>query len=167
MSARTASSLHRWSENGRLPVVIDASSCTQGVLTEIGVAGIEVLDSVAWVHDHLLERLPISRRVPSVAVHPTCACAQLRLAGRLAAIAERLADDVVIPARTGCCGMAGDRGWLHPELPSSALRDVARELEGVSVDASVSSNRTCELALEQVTGRHYRSFVLLLEELTR
>ena len=167
MSARTASALRRWSDNGRLPVVIDASSCTQGVLTEIGVDGIAVLDSVAWVHDHLLERLRISRRVRTVAVHPTCACTQLGLAGRLAAIAERLADDVVLPARTGCCGMAGDRGWLHPELPSSALRHVARELEGVTVDDSMSSNRTCELALEQETGRQYRSFALLLEELTR
>ena len=63
--------------------------------------------------------------------------------------------------------MAGDRGWLHPELPASALRDVARELDGCALDACVSSNRTCELALQQVTGRPYRSFVLLLEELTR
>jgi D-lactate dehydrogenase len=31
----------------------------------------------------------------------------------------------------------------------------------------VSSNRTCELGLQQVTGRPYSSFVFLLEELTR
>ena len=73
----------------------------------------------------------------------------------------------MIPATSGCCGMAGDRGWLHPELPASALRDVARELDGMALDACVSSNRTCEIALQQVTGRNYRSFVLLLEELTR
>jgi D-lactate dehydrogenase len=63
--------------------------------------------------------------------------------------------------------MAGDRGWLHPELPQSALRDVARELEGHQLDACVSSNRTCEAALQEVTGRDYRSFVQVLEELTR
>ena len=63
--------------------------------------------------------------------------------------------------------MAGDRGWLHPELPSTALGEVTRELDGLTLDACVSSNRTCELALSQVTGRDYRSFVLALEELTR
>ncbi len=63
--------------------------------------------------------------------------------------------------------MAGDRGWLHPELPQSALRDVADELGGAGFDACVSSNRTCELALRTVTGRPYASFVLTLEELTR
>jgi D-lactate dehydrogenase len=167
MAAHTADALRRWSNNGRLPVVIDASSCTHGVVTELEHDGIEVLDSIAWVHDHLLDRLEIDRRLRTIAVHPTCACTQLGLAGKLAAIASRLADEVVIPATTACCGMAGDRGMIHPELPRSALRDVARELDGVQLDACVSSNRTCELALQQVTGRPYRSFVLLLEELTR
>jgi D-lactate dehydrogenase len=63
--------------------------------------------------------------------------------------------------------MAGDRGWLHPELPSSALREVVRELRGEQFDDCISSNRTCELAMRQVTGRQYRSFVLAIEELTR
>ena len=63
--------------------------------------------------------------------------------------------------------MAGDRGVLHPELPASALRDVASELDGRSFDACVSSNRTCEIALQDVTGLPYASFVLALEELTR
>jgi D-lactate dehydrogenase len=89
------------------------------------------------------------------------------LGPKLVAIAERLADEVVVPAASGCCGMAGDRGWLHPELPASALRDVAQELAGQSFDVCVSSNRTCEAALEQVTGRRYESFVLALEEATR
>ena len=100
-------------------------------------------------------------------VHPTCSSRHLGLSGKLAAIASQLADDVVIPATAGCCGMAGDRGYLHPELPASALRDVTTELEGRSFDACVSSNRTCEVALQQVTGRSYESFVLALEALTR
>jgi D-lactate dehydrogenase len=83
------------------------------------------------------------------------------------AIAARIAEEVVVPAATGCCGMAGDRGFLHPELPASALRDVARELDGRWFDACVSSNRTCEIALREVTGRTYESFVLTLEQLTR
>jgi D-lactate dehydrogenase len=167
IAAHTATALWRWSEGGRLPVVIDASSCTHAVVEALEVDGIQVLDSVAWVHDHLLDRLPISRKLAQVALHPTCACTQLGLAAKLRAIAERIADDVVVPADSGCCGMAGDRGWLHPELPASALREVARELDGLALDACLSSNRTCELALAQVTGRGYRSFVLALEELTR
>jgi D-lactate dehydrogenase len=103
----------------------------------------------------------------TIAVHPTCSAKHLGLSTKLAGVAERLADDVVIPAASGCCGMAGDRGWLHPELPASALRGVADELDGRTLDGCVSSNRTCEVALHEVTGRPYASFVNVVEELTR
>ena len=63
--------------------------------------------------------------------------------------------------------MAGDRGMLHPELPRSALRDVAAELDERRPAAFVSSNRTCEIGLREVTGRPYESFVLALERATR
>ena len=126
-----------------------------------------MLDSIAWVHDHLLSRLEVRRRLASIAVHPTCAANHLGLSRKLIEIAGAIADEVVVPAATGCCGMAGDRGWLHPELPQSALRDVAEELDGRHFDACVSSNRTCEVALREVTGKPYESFVLTLEAVTR
>ncbi len=164
---RTGSALRRWTDGGRLPVVIDASSCTYSLRGGDGPEGIEVLDAVEWIHDRLLQRLSPRRRVDSIVVHPTCSSQHLGIAAKLTAVAAQLAEEVVVPAASGCCGMAGDRGWLHPELPASALRDVAAELEGQSFDACVSSNRTCEAALQEVTGRPYESFVQLLEELTR
>ncbi|MGZ4311777.1 MAG: heterodisulfide reductase-related iron-sulfur binding cluster, partial [Solirubrobacteraceae bacterium] len=167
MATHTAAALRRWTEDGRLPVVMDASSCTLGLRENLELDGIEVIDSVAWVHDRLLDRLQISGRLSSVVVHPTCAAGHLRVSGKLTAVAARLADEVVVPAATRCCGMAGDRGWLHPELPAAALAETAAELDGRGFDACLSSNRTCEIALGQVTGRPYESFLLTLEELTR
>jgi D-lactate dehydrogenase len=73
----------------------------------------------------------------------------------------------LIPPAATCCGFAGDRGLLHPELPASALRDEAAELAQRPCDAYVSSNRTCEIGLRQVTGKPFRSFVFLMEEATR
>ncbi len=63
--------------------------------------------------------------------------------------------------------MAGDRGLLHPELPESALRDETAGLGRREFDEHVCSNRTCEIGLQQVTGRPYESFVFMLERLTR
>ena len=62
--------------------------------------------------------------------------------------------------------MAGDRGLLHPELPRSATRPQAEELDPDRFDAHLSSNRTCEIGLEIGTGWQYRSVVHLLDELT-
>jgi D-lactate dehydrogenase len=177
MAAKTAAALWRWSRQGSLPVVIDASSCALGLLADVAPClpedererfeQIEVLDSIAWAHDHLLERLSVTRKVASAAVHPTCSAAQLGLAGKLEAIVRDLADEVVVPAASTCCGMAGDRGLLHPELPASAMRDAAAELAATPVQEHVCSNRTCEIGLQQTTGAPYASFVLLLERMTR
>jgi D-lactate dehydrogenase len=177
MARRTADALWRWSDGGRRPVVIDATSCAHGLLQDVPPhldeerrerhAQIEVLDSIAWAHDHLLPKLDVARRVGAVAVHPTCSAGHLGLAPKLEAIVGALADEVVVPVGAACCGFAGDRGLLHPEVPRSALRDEAASLSGRPFDACVCSNRTCEIGLEQVTGRPYSSFVFLLEQLTR
>ncbi len=177
MAAKTAAAMWRWSEGGTLPVVIDASSCALGLREEIAprlsdsererYEQIEVLDSIAWTHDRLLARLTVKRRVHRATVHATCASARMGLAEKLRTIAGELAEEVLIPASGSCCGMAGDRGMLHPELPASALRDLPEELAGRHVDEHLCSNRTCEIALQEVTGAPYASFVLALERATR
>ncbi|HEY4897198.1 MAG TPA: FAD-binding and (Fe-S)-binding domain-containing protein, partial [Solirubrobacteraceae bacterium] len=177
MAAHTAAALWRWSEGATLPVVIDASSCAHGLLADVAphlpeaererFEQIEILDSIAWVHDRLLDRLRVTRKVASAAVHPTCSATHLGLTRKLEAIAAALAEEVIVPAATSCCGMAGDRGLLHPELPVSALRDEAAELAGRSIEEHLCSNRTCEIALQERTGAPYASFVLALERATR
>jgi D-lactate dehydrogenase len=105
--------------------------------------------------------------VGSAVLHPTCAAREAHLTGKLEAIAAALADEVTVPLSATCCGFAGDRGMLHPELTRSATEAEAAELSGSRHDAHLCGNRTCEIGLEQATGEPYQSFVLLLEELTR
>jgi D-lactate dehydrogenase len=177
MARKVTDALWRWSDGGQLPVVTDATSCAHGLIQDVAPqldderrerhAKLELLDSIAWAHDRLLPRLAVHRRLEAVAVHPTCSAGHLRLSPKLEAIARSLADEVVVPAAAACCGFAGDRGLLHPELPSSALRDEAAELAGRHFDACICSNRTCEIGLRQVTALPFRSFVFPLEELTR
>jgi D-lactate dehydrogenase len=124
------------------------------------------LDSVAWIHDELLPRLEPRRKVAAATVHPPCAARHLGLVGKLQGIAEALADDVHVPLVATCCGFAGDRGFLHPELTESATRAEAREVSGRRFDAYLSSNRTCEIGMQRGTGSPYRSPAQLLEELT-
>src|SRR3954451_15201803 len=165
MADRTAAPVLGWTEGGGPPVVIDATSCTHGIVDELGerLAGVRVLDSTQWAAE-LLPSLTIRRRLGTIAVHPTCSAGHLGVQPALEALLARLADDVLVPPGTTCCGMAGDRGLLHPELPRSALRDVVRDLEGRQLDAYVCANRTCEVALTRETGRPYRSFLFVLEE---
>jgi D-lactate dehydrogenase len=169
--------LWEWSEEGKLPVVIDAASCTQaiadpgeGVLSEENaerLGKLEILDSVTWAHDRLLPKLQIADRVGSATVHPTCATRHMGLAPRLRSLAGALADEVYVAPSATCCGFAGDRGISHPELTESATRPQAEELAGRNFDAHLSNNRTCEIGLSRATGESYESVLIKLEELTR
>ena len=176
MANHTIDALWRWSGGGELPIVCDASSCTLGLaaeavplLSELNAerhSKLEFVDSIAWA-ERLLPRLRIDRRLGSVAVHPPCASRHLELDATLASVAAGLADEVTVPLAATCCGFAGDRGMLHPELPLAATADEAAELAGREFDAHLCSNRTCEIGLQQGTGRAYESLVFALEELSR
>jgi D-lactate dehydrogenase len=169
--------LWAWSGEGALPIVIDAASCTggvvdpgEGVLDEENaerLGKLEILDSVAWAYDRLLPWLEVGERVGVATVHPTCATRQLGLAPRLRSLAGALAEEVYVAPSATCCGFAGDRGISHPELTEAATREQVAELAGRDFDARLSSNRTCEIGLERATGERYESFVILLERLTR
>lgn len=109
----------------------------------------------------------MSRTVASVALHPVCSLHHAGTEDKLRAIAAAIAEEVFVPPSAGCCGFAGDRGFLHPELTASATAPMAGELAGHECTAYLSSNRTCEIGMQRGTGQPYRSFIFLLEELTR
>jgi D-lactate dehydrogenase len=176
MANRTVEALSRWSGEGELPVVIDASSCALGLASEVTDilsdenrerhGKLEILDSVTWAK-RLLPDLRIREKLGSVAVHPTCSTRHLGLERELREIANEMASEVVWPIRATCCGMAGDRGLLHPELTASATAEEAAELAGTSHDAYLCSNRTCEIGLQAGTGAAYESFLIPLERISR
>jgi D-lactate dehydrogenase len=127
--------------------------------------GLEILDSVEWL-ERLLPELDVPR-VRSLAVHPTCSTRHMGQTVTLQRVAEGLADDVYVPPSAYCCGFAGDRGMLHPELTAAATAAEAAEVNARTFDAYVSTNRTCEIGLQQGTGKAYRSLVQLVEEQLR
>ena len=82
-------------------------------------------------------------------------------------LAEACSERVEVPAAAGCCGFAGDRGFLVPELTASATSEEAREVRSREFDGFYSSSRTCEIGLTRATDEPYRSFWYLIEEATR
>jgi D-lactate dehydrogenase len=177
MARASASAILDWTEQGRLPLVVDASSCTLGLLAEVperlddatreAYSNVRILDSIAWVRGEVLGALTLQDKLGAIAVHPPCAASHLGLAGELLEIAGELGERVLAPAGPSCCGTAGDRGLLHPELPAAAAASERAERGEPAADAHVCANRTCEIGLTGATGEEHGSFVLVLEELSR
>ncbi|SOC53827.1 FAD-binding and (Fe-S)-binding domain-containing protein [Ornithinimicrobium cerasi] len=171
MAARVLPALLEASEAGALPVVCEAASCAEGLVQMLGsdpaYREIRVVDATAWVADTLLDRLPVTAATGPVVVHPTCSSTHLGTTDALVRVARHVSDDVTVPVAWGCCGFAGDRGMLHPELTAAATAPEAAEVAGREYAAYVSNNRTCELGLTRATGRPYQHVLELLEVATR
>ncbi|MFD9305362.1 FAD-binding and (Fe-S)-binding domain-containing protein [Streptomyces sp. NPDC060048] len=177
MANRIVAAAWGWTAGGRLPLVVDASSCTLGIAHEVVPfltddnralhAGLRIVDSVVWAAEELLAHLEIRRTVGSAVLHPTCSTGHLDDEAQLRAVAGACADEVVVPDDAGCCAFAGDRGMLHPELTESATAREAAEVTAREFDAHLSANRMCEVAMERATGRGYYSALLELERATR
>jgi D-lactate dehydrogenase len=107
------------------------------------------------------------RRASHVTLHPVCSVVKMGLATQLSAVAQACSERVYIPPSSGCCGFAGDRGWLVPELTASATKDAAAEVRATPSEGHYSSSRTCEIGMSRATGFNYRSWIYLLEWATR
>jgi D-lactate dehydrogenase len=173
---KTVEKFYQWSEQGKLPVVIDTTPCTYGIVTcrphlrpenQKKFDKLKILDGAQFVHDQLLPRLHMTQRADSVALHPVCSAIKLNLVPKLEGIARACSDNVVVPLNAGCCGFAGDRGFLFPELTEAATRAEADELKGTVQDGYYSSSRTCEIGMTRATGQVYVSYLYLLEQATR
>jgi hypothetical protein len=72
MAVSMADALWRWSDGGRLPIVVDAASCTLGLVEDVRLhldeqrrslhERLKIIDSITWCRD-LLPRLKIQRKL--------------------------------------------------------------------------------------------------------
>lgn len=135
-------------------LIIDGSSCHQTLLAGTSAKVVEVTQFIA----QYLETVPVKRQLDRIVVHPTCSGEKTGSNAAMRAIAERIADVVVVPTDWKCCGFAGDRGLLIPELTAHATRFEAEEMAGVS-GVRVSNNQPCQVAMTTASGEDYRSIV--------
>ncbi|GAB3523331.1 FAD-binding and (Fe-S)-binding domain-containing protein [Arthrobacter monumenti] len=175
MRHKTIAALREATGDGELPIICDATSCTEGLLGAIaadvpvrGQRPLAVVDAVQFAADHILPKLAEElAKLDSLALHPTCSSTRLGLNDALASVAGAVAERVVVPENWGCCAFAGDRGMLHPELTASATDRQGAEIIALDASAHASCNRTCELGMTRATGENYQHVLELLEERTR
>ena len=171
MHRKTLAALRVATRDGVLPIVCDASSCTEGlrhtIESDTSERPMTIIDSVEFAISHILPLLPDYTKLESIAIHPTCSSTRMGMNEALKTVAGGVAERVEVPENWGCCAFAGDRGMLHPELTESATAAEAADVAALDVSAHASCNRTCELGMTRATGEPYRHVLELLEEVSR
>ena len=165
MSDTLEAALMKASENGRYPVIMDASACSTRMQEHLA-GRLQLYDFHEFAHDALLPRLVINKEAGPVALHVNCSVRRKGSDTKLKKLLAACAEEVIEPAGVTCCGFAGDRGFVVPELNKHALRKIHDELPA-NCACGVSTNRTCEIGLTAETGINYQSVAYLLEKCSR
>jgi len=161
------------SAQGAVKIVIDVSSCAYSLKHLRPVLNLDnklkydqlvILDSVDYLHDMVMPRLNIPVKKGSVVVHPVCSLQKMGTQDKFIALANHFAEKVTVPLHAGCCGMAGDRGFLFPELTGSATMPEALEVGQQVYEGYYSSTKTCEMAMTEAVGANYESVLYLVDE---
>lgn len=162
-----------WTGEGVMPVVLDVTSCTQTLLSCRPVLSadnqkkfdaLKIIDSIDYILDYVIPKATLKRTKGHVVLHPVCSLKKMGLEDKFVKIARHFAEKVEVPLHAGCCGMAGDRGFLFPELTKAATAKEAAEVKTTQYDGYYSSAKTCEMNLSDAVGRNYESILYLAEE---
>ncbi len=159
--------LKQASNNGEYPVLFDTSPCLYRIkefMEGRGANGqLNIYETVEFISDFMLDKLTLKKKKDTIALHVTCSSKKMGLDDKFRKVAEACVENVFIPENMGCCGFAGDRGFTHPELNASALKDLKESLPE-ECDHGYSNSRTCEIGLSLHSGIEYRSIVYLVDE---
>lgn len=152
------------SDNGRIPVVCDQSPCLHRMRDHI--KGMKLYEPAEFIATYLAPYLDFHPTDEPVAVHITCSTRRMGLADVLVGLASKCSHNVLVPSEVGCCGFAGDRGFMIPELNAWGLRKLRPQIVNNGIARGFSNSRTCEIGLTTNAGIPYKSIVYLVNEVT-
>jgi len=174
MAENTVRSLWKTSQQGKLPVVVDTSPCTYKMLHYDTILegeyleqwkSLNIIDIIAYLNDTIIPRLDLKYKADKIILHPTCSTRKMGLDDKMLAVGNACAEEAVIPEDVGCCGFAGDRGFLVPELTEQATKDEAAEVrKHHGTQGHYSSSRTCEMGMSNATDEAYSSLIHLVHK---
>lgn len=163
-TAELEQALWKASDGGRYPIVCDQSPCLHRMRKLM--PKLKLYEPVEFILKFLQTRLHFHKLHRTVAVHITCSMREMQLGADLVKLAGLCADKVVVPEGVGCCGFAGDRGFLHPEMNIYGLRKLRKEIEKGHAERGYSNSRTCEIGLQAHSGIPYMGIAYLVNEAT-
>jgi D-lactate dehydrogenase len=152
------------SGKGSCAVVTDASTCAKHLREHHGDT--PVADSAAFLLAEVLPHLAITKPLPVLAVHHNCSAQRMKEQAIIETLARAIATRIAILSSVTCCGYAGDKGLVVPELNAHATRFVKSDIPP-DCTIGVSTVSTCATGLSERAGIPFVSFASLLEYVSR
>ncbi len=173
MLRKTIKILYETSNSGKYPIVVDTSPCSFHLISAeeyldgkslILWRALNILDIVPFLHS-IVSTISLPPLDIKTLIHPTCSSQKMEDVEVFINLAEKCSKDVIYTEEQFCCGFAGDRGLLVPDLPDNANKKLFPLLNSVDTDrAGFSSSRTCEIGLSSSSGISFQPIELLVRD---
>jgi Fe-S oxidoreductase len=163
-SSALEESLLKASKNGKYPILYDMSPCFYHSKEEFSKA-LKIVDPIEFMLDYVMPQLVVKNKKDTIAVYPVCSVKKIGKTDQLLALSQLCAHQVTM-IESNCCGFAGDRGFLIPELNEHGLRDLKSQIPA-NCKEGYSTSRTCEIGFEKMSGIDFKSIFYLIEDVTR
>ncbi len=168
---KTVNELYTVSQHGRIPILVDTSPCTfqfkngqevlQGADREQWES-LTFIDIVSFL-EMVLQSVKHAPIQSHAAMHVTCSSQKMEHIAIIERILKQCASDYTLPKEAECCGFAGDRGLLRPELTESATKGETQEIANLGIPIEgYSTSRTCEVGMMSATKQNYSSLAKLV-----
>lgn len=158
--------LRKASNNGEYPIYLDNAPCAlrvkeaqkQGLLDQ----HLKLFDATTFLAEEITPKLNFTNKLPELAVHVPCSATKMGVGKTLIELANSCANKVSTPD-IACCGYAGNKGVITPELHANGLRNLKQMLPS-DCQHGVSMSRTCQIGLTTHSGIEYQSIEALLDQ---
>ena len=162
ITEKTFDELYSLSEYGQIPILLDMSPCSYHIrsINNDKRDSLHFIDIIELLHDKIDELTSYYDSSKEVLIHHTCSGQKMQQEKMLEEIVRTLAGNVKTPLVNGCCGAAGDRGLLFPELTNSASENCSSTYSDISKNAlGVSTSKMCELSMTNSTEIPFYSII--------
>jgi len=153
------------SKQGTYPILFDMSPCYYTYHENQGTSAFQYYDPIEFMLDQVIPTLPITNPKEEIAIFPVCSVKKLGLEPKLIELANRCTKQVNY-IDSNCCGFAGDRGFIQPELNQHGNKNLKKQIPSTCSDG-FSTSRTCEIGLTEYSDLSFKSIFYLVEEVTR
>ncbi|NQV37799.1 MAG: FAD-binding oxidoreductase [Candidatus Marinimicrobia bacterium] len=169
---RTVNELYVQTDGGSIPIVVDTSPCSfqfisagKGLKPEIleKWKKLTFIDLIPFLYE-LTKDIDRPALAETIVLHATCSTRKMDDTAKMVSLAKKCASDVIIPNQMECCGFAGDRGLLVPELTQSSVKLEQDTTPDSPAKSGYSSSRMCEVGMSQGTEQNYESIALLVNK---
>lgn len=157
--------LRKASKNGQYPILCDQSPCLYRMRHTM--QGLDLYEPAEFIEKFLLDKLDITPLHETIFLHITCSMRKMGLADTILRVAQCCADNVIIPTKVGCCGFAGDKGFIEPELNDWALRHLSEQQKAYNASVGISNSRTCEVGLSSHATIPYMNIAWLVSKVSK